>query len=221
MLMKKISSGILRWCADRGTIKKEQYCVISYGIELFLEMLLEIFLLLVLGIIFHRVEKVIIVLLTFSFMRAQAGGVHCKTAMKCFMGMLMICVSSIVCSEISIYISEVIFIGMLIYFMIMMFLYAPRNSIKNPIEDKNILRKKRKKCLVYSCGILIFIILCHNMELRWLITMPLFIEAITISPMFYKEQIHDSKFMTKGQDSSDENIEMREDCVCTRKKFIK
>lgn len=176
-----------------SNMEKEQYCLVEFGVKLFMDSCLKIAGLLVLGAIFGQLEKVIIVLSVFCITRYFAGGVHCESHAGCFVSMAMICVGSVMFSRFSDYLPSWIVGVALIHVLTMVIMYAPRNSQINPIMDQAVIHRKRVGSIVCTTIMSVIIMCINELELKWMLTVPLFIEAVTISPIFYRRNRNEGK----------------------------
>ena len=141
--------------------------------------------LLLIGAAIGHFGDVLICMLTFCSMRYMAGGYHARTHIGCFLVMMVPCLFPVVLKEAGISCIPLIWIGMLIYSGYEILRYAPRNSIVNPITDHRILKRKRIGSIAGYIVVTAAVCACQDNYLRWLLIIPLFFEAITISPLLY------------------------------------
>jgi len=184
--MKGLSGNIAKWCIKNSDLKNEQLGIIQFGIEVFMDSFFKIAGLIILGALFGFLGKVIIVLIVFCTIRYFAGGMHCESHIGCFLSMAMICIAAISLSMISHYLPAWLIGVILILAFINTLRYAPVISWKNPINDQKIIDFKKKGSLLCILIVSIFIIAHKDIAVKWLLVTPLFIEAITISPLLNK-----------------------------------
>lgn len=185
---KKISGLITDWCSQFISIEAIS-SVISYGIEVWLNSIVKIILLVLIGGICGFFKETILVLFIFGQVRKYAGGVHCKTDVGCFFSMLFICLISIGVSKNSEKIPLFFIVIVLISIWISTLKYAPCNSKVNPITDEILLEKKRKGAILIITGVSILIIFLPVKEWKWLILCPVFIEVLTILPFMERRGV--------------------------------
>lgn len=183
--MTSPSERIARWCQSCGTVSEEEYPAVLYGLQLILNTVLKGTGILLIGAIAGCVSDVLICMLTFCSMRYMAGGYHARTHIGCFLAMMVPCLLPAVLKEAGISCISLIWTGMLIYSGYEILRYAPRNSIVNPITDCRILKRKRIGSIAGYIVVTAMVCVCQNNYLRWLLIIPLFFEAITISPLLY------------------------------------
>ena len=183
--MKKISDKIIEWCKQNYQFAEDEYPVFEYGIQLILNTFLKVIMIFMIGFVIGYFQEVVVTLSVFCGIRHFAGGVHCKTDLGCFCVMLFICMCPIFMFRVDENFSKWIWGVISVYSVYEMIRYAPRNSKVNPIYDSKILVRKRIGSLIVT-GIAVLLLFCYpELNMRWLIAMPLFIEAVTISPIFY------------------------------------
>lgn len=186
--MKEISKKITNWCQDYCQLEDEEYPIVEYGIQLFLNTSLKVIIIFLIGAAIGYFKEVVIAMFVFGSIRNFAGGFHCKTDLGCFSVMLFICLSPIPMFNIDIRLAQLMWGIIAVYSLYQVLRYAPRNSKVNPICDKRILKRKRIRSLIVTGIYVLFLMLYPGTWLRWLVAMPLFIEAVTISPMFYRRE---------------------------------
>jgi len=119
-MLEKISNSIYKFFNVEQVIDKEKQDLYKYGIQIFLSNITEIFLAVLIGVIFSSVVEILILLCSFIITRRFTGGYHAKTFARCsfltscvmLLSILMqkyICISFNMCIFISI-ISLILFI---------------------------------------------------------------------------------------------------------------
>lgn len=170
-------------------MEEEQYNIVVYGISLLLNSSVKIAAILLISALLGWLRETLIVLLVFCSMRYWAGGYHCKTDWGCFLAMSGTCLLPNLMMHITGKASGLIAVWMcmLLFSVYEVIRYAPRNSRVNPIEDTNILRRKRMGSILECVVIAAVVFYCRYNNICWLIVGPLFIEAITISPLLNQD----------------------------------
>ncbi len=181
--MKQISRWIVTWCQNKNRMSEEQFHIVEYGIQLLLNTSLKILTIGVIGGILGYFNEVVIAMFVFGSIRYFAGGYHFKTDMGCLGFMLLMCLSPIPMFRVELYLSKWIWRAISIFSIYEILRYAPRNSKVNPILDYRILKKKRVGSLAVLMIWLLFISLCQSSDIGWLISIPMFVETVTISPL--------------------------------------
>lgn len=187
--MKFFCERIALWCQRNGAIEKDQYEIVVYGLQLMGDTSIKLLGLLLIGCLFGCVREILITFVAFGSMRYWCGGYHCKTNTGCFWAMFFICFSPIVISKAAVPYPILIWTAMMLYCCWMVYRYAPRNSRVNPITSQKTLKRKRMGSLLWLAVELLLAVVCGSDVIRWLIMLPLFIEACTISPIFYRNWV--------------------------------
>lgn len=160
----------------------------EYGIEVMLNTSLKVLALLVIGAILGRFREVVIAMFVFGSIRNFAGGYHSKTHLGCFSVMLFVCLCPIPFLGVELHPAGVVWAAVSVYSIYEVIRYAPRNSAVNPIYDSRILKKKRVGSLIVVGAYILFLICFPESSIKWLVALPMFVEAVTISPLFYNKQ---------------------------------
>lgn len=184
--MKTISRKVGLWCLRNEGIVESQYPIVIYGIELFLNTTLKVMGILATGVVLGMFAEVFLAMVAFCGMRHWTGGYHCKTHIGCFSVMALVCFGAALVSKINFEGAVIVQFLMNCHSVWMIYRYAPRNSEKNPITDEKILRRKRKGSFLWLVCNVIIINFC-KINTRWLIILPVFVETMLLSLMFYKK----------------------------------
>lgn len=129
-------------------IQTSQRSVYKYGINQLLNMLLNIFTFLMIGLFFHMITETIIFTATYIPLRTYAGGFHAKTPFRCWIISALMLILVLV-------IMKYADLGFLIYdiFAIISAIFI---LIFSPVEDKNKPLDKVEKKVYKKRGIFVF-----------------------------------------------------------------
>ena len=185
--MKLISSKIAAWCQKQCLLSEEQVHIVEYGIEVMLNTSLKVIGILVISTILGCFKEVVIAMFVFGSIRNFAGGYHSSTHLGCFSAMLLTCLSPLPFLGVELAVAKWIWGAISVYSMYEIIRYAPRNSKVNPIHDRRILKRKRVGSLVVIGLYVLFLVFCPSSKWGWWVAMPMFIEAVTISPLLCDE----------------------------------
>lgn len=185
--MNAISRKLGLWCLRNEGIAESQYPIVIYGIELFLNTTFKVVGILTAGAVLGMFAEVLLAMTAFCGMRYWTGGYHCKTHIGCFSVMALVCLGAALVSKINFEGAVIVQFLMICHSAWMIFRYAPRNSEKNPITDEKILRRKRKGSFIWLACNVIIMSFCKA-DIRWLIILPVFAEAMLLSSMFYEKK---------------------------------
>lgn len=164
-------------CADKH--------IVEYGIQLMLNTSLKVVIILIVGNTLGHFKEVVIAMSVFGGIRYFEGGYHCKTDIGCLSVMLLASLSPILFFGIEVRIAQYIWRMIIVYSLYETIRYAPRNSKVNPIYDLQILSRKRSGSIIVVGIASIFIIIYPQNNVCWLVVIPMFIESVSISPIFY------------------------------------
>lgn len=178
MSISKISAYICNWMDTIYHRDAEENQVIQYGLELFLDNILKLLLILIIGIMIGKGLETLIILFSFCGLRLQAGGKHAKTGIGCGLSMIMIW-------ALSLFISYFISINSaalaLIYVIcsIIVIYCAPRSKNIEYFSLSDIHRKKLHS-FVFLSSLIVFSAVFTN--IREIIVYPVILEVLTLLP---------------------------------------
>lgn len=184
--MKAIAKKVAYWCLECESVKESEFEVVVYGLELIFGTILKYILLLGIGCLLNRGFEVLMILFSVAIFRTFAGGVHGRTSFSCFLYMLMICAVSVGLSELSTNLKGLIVpvIGY-IFCLLVVYKYVPLQSLKKPIDDVYMLKKKKIGAfIVVAISVICFI--AANQCIKWVFLYPIIIETMAI--MFVSEK---------------------------------
>lgn len=179
--MNALGSGIANWCKENGAVSEDDYPIILYGIQVFLNSALKLAGVLLAGLLLHRFWAVLISLVVFCSMRYWTGGWHSNSHLGCFCAMLAVCLAPSFFMGLNGGWAEWLLRSVMLYSVYRVFRYAPCNSKVNPIEDPKCLRKKRIGGMVEITGLFIGMLVCPDMDVRWLVVLPTFANAVMLT----------------------------------------
>ncbi len=164
---------------------KEKIDEIMYGIEgLYLTITKAIVIFLV-AIIFNIFKELILLLLTYNFIRLFAFGMHASKSWHCLtFSLLIFILGAYLCSILIIpkLIITIIYISMLVLFLI----YAPADTEKRPLIKKQRRLKYKLLSIMVLLIYLVFSLIIKNNLIINCLTIGVVIECILILPLTYK-----------------------------------
>lgn len=181
-MLHRAAQWITEWSFKKSE-DKEEWEVVEYGIEIFLETIIKFAALMCIGAVIGRLTETLLVLAAFSGIRISAGGIHARTSAGCTGIMLLVVVVSLIAADnvlIPIWGSTVCF-GISTIIVIR---YSPNGSQANELLDKEEKISKQKWALL---TVLFFCILSINAQYRSLILTAVFLEMATIIMAAVKE----------------------------------
>ena len=157
-LCKRLSSFI----SKELDLEKDKEAVVNYGIFSLIQIFMSIGLVIVFGLIFGVLIEALIASFTGSLLRKSSGGVHADSPGKCTAIGTVMCVGiGLISKKIDISISLMILIEVCIFIWsyIIIFKYAPIDSLAKPIKKEEKRMKLKKASIVILTIYLIIITL--------------------------------------------------------------
>lgn len=186
----KISSKLI----GKKIIKEDDKEVYTYGFEIIISSLLILIGMVILGIIFRCLLKVIVFILFFCSLRVQAGGYHAKSHWKCFIYFLLSCFLAILISHLLLDFDKnlIIIILVLIESCIIIITYAPVDTVNKPLgsSEKVVYKKKSMiTVIVQSIIIIAMSIFLNSLESYYMVAaIAVFMESLTVLPIINKKE---------------------------------
>ncbi len=148
----KLAQYITDFLVEQKIIEKDDVDVYLYGLELILSFIINTLIILILGIILHRVDVTIVFLLIFISLRRFTGGYHAQTRFRC---KISIIITHLIVMIFSVFydigLIECMFLGILSFILIIR--YGPIENIYKPLTYE--IRKKNKIFSLVFISILI------------------------------------------------------------------
>lgn len=181
-MIHRFATIISSWCCKTLMNTEEEQIVIQYGTEVFLDGIIKVIILFIIGFLMGFPIEFMMVLFFFCSLRYWAGGHHCKTSARCLWAMILLCIVSVYGANVFKKVEVMyLFIAMIVALILLM-IFAPGQTILNPITDEKVIRKKKWGAIIWASLECIFIILVIDMRWKWTFFCPIFIEAISIIP---------------------------------------
>ncbi|MDR3596036.1 accessory gene regulator B family protein [Clostridium sp.] len=184
-LSERIAFKLANKISNEAEIDELKFKKMKYGLEVLIINLSKIVLILVIAEILGIFKETLFIMLSFSFIRCYAFGMHAKSSTSCT-------VTTSICFFTGVYISKILAITndkvllMLFGTALLLYLYAPADTEARPLVGRN-LRKRLKIKALLSAGILMILALCiNNSALKFCISYGVLCESITITPIIYK-----------------------------------
>lgn len=174
--MEKIANDIADKVALELNLDNDRKEVIAYGTFALLQIIISIFLVSVLGWIFHVAFEALIVSFTVAILRKYSGGVHASSPNVCtFLG-VVVCIGQAILFKllVSLYrnLNLILILGVIIFTLSYYLIYklAPVDSDKKPIRKKEKRQRMKKgSILVLNMYVIIvvFLIIIY-LETSWI-----------------------------------------------------
>lgn len=182
ILLKKIRK-------EMPDINDERAEVIFYGLQLIIGEVPKILLLFAVAMIFRIGWLVIFAYATMLPYKTVAGGFHLKTNMGCLIGTFIVYYGNVLLSKFIIFSTDIKYllsIITLIFSIIMIYFYAPADTINLPILRKKERKTKRILSYIFATATLIAALITKDSTLSNILIFNVLIETICISKLAYK-----------------------------------
>lgn len=187
MFKNKISFYITKFILNNINVSKIQLQHIDYGLNIILINIPKLILLFLISYIFNITYYFGVAFFTFATLRFFAAGMHNSTSIGCNIMNITIFFSNIF---FSIYCSfdKYILIFFNILSLIIFILYAPADTKEKPIINKNLRKFLKIFSVLTSCILFILSMIIYNTNIIYsnIISISIFEEALTTTPICYK-----------------------------------
>lgn len=162
--MESLSNKIANKVASGLNMDEDKKEVIAYGAFSLLQILISIFLVIVIGYIFHLSIEALIVMFTGSILRQFSGGAHASTPGNCTTIGVIVCIGQAIIFSalvnICLNLKLFIIIGFVVFVCAYYIIYklAPVDNPAKPIKKKE-KRERMKKISIIALNIYLIIIL--------------------------------------------------------------
>jgi len=155
------------------------------GIEIFLNNINKVICIIILSSLFNILPEMIIILTSFSILRRFSFGIHANSSLLCTAITFILFLFGVLISK-SVFInSGSVFLCYSIILLII-YKYAPGDTVKLPIPDQNMRKGLRDKSIAVCVICLLVTNVIGDQVIKQLILMGLTLEAVSIMPITYK-----------------------------------
>jgi len=182
ILLKKIRK-------EMPDINDERAEVIFYGLQLIIGEVPKILLLFAVAIILKIGWLVIFAYATMLPYKTVAGGFHLKTNIGCLIGTFIVYFGNVLISKFIVFSPEIKYllsIIILILSIIMIYFYAPADTINLPILRKKERKTKKILSYIFATATLVVALIIKDSTLSNILIFNVLIETICISKLAYK-----------------------------------
>lgn len=176
--MSKLIAGYIEKFIDIETYSMSK---VRLGIEIMLINISKLTILFITASIFRAFVPTLIVLISFGVIRKTGGGIHAKTSLRCTVFSVLGLVGGAIIG-LRLTMDKWVVILLIVIFNILIYKYAPRDTEKNPIKDKD-KRIRLRNITLRNMNILIIVALFLSDDIRTLIIMGIFLAIVTIIPI--------------------------------------
>lgn len=182
---ERISEKIIKRLNLSSTYDKREISKISYGVNIFIINSAKLIVIYLFALIFGCIKETFITHISFYLIRRNAYGAHAKRGITCnILGIIMFVILPITMNFVTIYKPTLVIIALLN--SIILFIYAPGITNKNPINNKNRLKRHKTKSVFANFIALIFIISIKNLAIITLIALGITMASLLVLPISNK-----------------------------------
>lgn len=158
---------------------------IKYGLESFYLLVTKFLVIIFISLIFNIFKELIYFIVAFSLLKVSAFGLHAKKSWQCWLSSIILFITipylikTFIVNKIIIYLFTPLFI-------LSFYLYAPADTEKRPIINRNKRSVFKKVTLLTSFIYVFLIVVVKNYYLSSILFYSMFLESILINPIIYK-----------------------------------
>ena len=177
------STGLIKkYYPETDDIKMEEY---AYNLEGFYLTITKMLVIFPLAIIFGVIKELLIILLAFNILRAQAHGLHATKSWICLLSSSIVFILvPLIAKTIKIQFIYKIIIN--IIGLLLIGIYAPADTVKAPIIKTERRKKYKINSIIYTVILIIISLLIKDSTISNLIIFTIWIEVFLILPITYK-----------------------------------
>lgn len=183
MLENRIANYLAKWCFKKCSIENASIIEVAYGIELFLNSVLKGIGLLLIAAVLGRIPEMVIAIGCFALLRKFAGGLHMKSSMGCFLGMLSVWLLSEAADRFLPIMPILVTAGLYIVLFVLIYIYAPYTTENNPIHDEKIISQKKTGSRIIIILLAVAAVILRDTAYGIYIIIPSVMETLSILPI--------------------------------------
>lgn len=164
--MEKICKTIATKMVDNSIIKNTEMELIAYGMHLMLMSVIDISVVIIISIMFHRFVETTLFLLAFIPLRTYAGGYHAHSELGCFMIFIftyLVFLTMIKCIPVNVY--PIISVNVAIFGLVCILKFAPIVNNNKPLNTARVIKYKKISMILVSIQtfiISVFLLINHS-----------------------------------------------------------
>lgn len=175
----------MNFISTNVTLEESQSEIIQYGIEVLLINLFKSFILFLAACFLGIFKEVLMFFICFAFLRFSASGVHASSGILCNIINFLIFIGG---CYLSIYLPLPLpyLVLFFILSLLLVYLYAPADTRKKPIESRKLRQKLKTKALLSTTILFLIMLNMHSNIYKNIITYAVLSEALCLTPIIYK-----------------------------------
>ncbi len=160
-MIQKIVDRIVDRQVENRTIGQEDINIYKYGYFLLFEVLINLIISLMIGVVFHDIKTVVLFLVLYIPLRTYSGGWHADRLWKCtFISNLILVIAEVISNYCIEYIPVIYCVPLMILFGIYILVVSPVDTESKPLENDEIKSYNKKVKIIsflHSIVLILFI----------------------------------------------------------------
>lgn len=181
------------YLAERGVLLKDDAEVYAYGLQMGVEMLINIASTLLIGFLLGMVSESILFLASYMLVRSHAGGYHAESALACYVQSCAIIVGALLfCKRLPVDVAGPVALAFLLAAVPVILLFSPVAAVHKPLDSAETARygeKSRIKTIfMVVVAFVLFVVGFHRHAL--ILATGLFLIACLMIAGLIKNKLH-------------------------------
>ncbi|GAA0732396.1 accessory gene regulator B family protein [Clostridium oceanicum] len=165
--------------------KDDEYVqTLEYGLAMTFISITKAIVLFILAYFLGLFKETILFLICFVFMRKSVGGIHAQKSNNCTIATSIIIVGGAYVS-INIYLNKWIVGILFLISLILIYLYAPADTKKNPITDEKCRKLLKKRSIIKTLVLVCIVFFIKENTYVNIISLSTFVASVMITPYIY------------------------------------
>lgn len=160
-MIQKIVDRIVDRQVENRTIVQEDINIYKYGYFLLFEVLINLIISLMIGVVFHDIKTVVLFLVLYIPLRTYSGGWHADRLWKCtFISNLILVIAEVISNYCIEYVPVIYCVPLMIIFGIYILVVSPVDTESKPLENderKSYNKKVKIISFLHSIVLILFI----------------------------------------------------------------
>lgn len=160
-MIQKIVDRIVDRQVKNQSIEQEDINIYKYGYFLLFEVLINVIISLMIGVVFHDIKTVVLFLILYIPLRTYSGGWHADSLWKCtFISNLILVIAEVISNYCIEYVPVIYCVPLMILFGIYILVVSPVDTESKPLENderKSYNKKVKIISFLHSIVLILFI----------------------------------------------------------------
>ncbi len=158
---------------------------LRYGLEMFYLGISKLLVVIVLSMVLGIFWQSIITLAAYNLLRQTAQGLHAKSSVKCMISSLVFFIM-LPWTAVHVAINPYLCIAAALAIPLLAYLYAPSDTAKKPIINKQVRDRLKKKSIIRGLILTGLVVVIPDAEIKSLITIGAYVALLYVLPITYR-----------------------------------